>query len=267
MARTLSFTKMQATGNDYVYVWLPTNVVDDPAKTSVALSKPHIGIGSDGLILIDKASGDADFSMRIFNSDGSEAQMCGNGIRCVARYLYDHQLTRQTQLRIATRSGVRHVRLHLDPASRNVASVSVDMGQPQLLGAPQVSLPGATLVSMGNPHCVCLVDDATLVALESEGPRLEHEAMGDGRRCNVEFVSPLPEGQLRMRVWERGSGVTQSCGTGACAALVAAHNAGLVQRTAHIITDGGRLTVSWHPDNHVWLEGPAETVFEGTISI
>ena len=259
----LRFTKMHGAGNDYIYVYTPECSVDDPAETSRRLSRPHFGIGADGLILIGKGNTpETDFTMRIFNADGSEAMMCGNGIRCVAKYVYDHRLATHTDIRIGTPSGVKTVRL-LTEQGQAVAA-TVDMGVPRLGDA---HLAQGIFVSMGNPHLVCFVDDAEALDLTHEGPRLEWDN-GAGERCNVEFAQLCPDGSLRVRVWERGSGVTMACGTGACAAAVAAHATGRTGRKVTVEMDGGRLEVEWREaDGHVWLTGGAETVFEGCVSV
>ena len=262
-ARTIHFTKMHGAGNDYIYVYLPDNPIADPARASVEWSRAHTGVGSDGLILIDRSlREEADFAMRIFNNDGSEAMMCGNGIRCVAKYVYDHGLTTKTCLRIDTLSGIKSVELHL--AGDRVESVTVDMGVPETLGERPVV--GGTYVSMGNPHVVFFVEDVMQTDIAAEGRRLEYEALR-GKRSNIEFATLRADGSLRMRVWERGSGTTMACGTGACATLVAASLVGLVGRRAHVEMDGGVLLVEWRADGHVMMTGPAATVFEGELKI
>ena len=262
-ANCLRFTKMHGAGNDYIYVYTPECPVDDPAETSRRLSRPHFGIGADGLILIGRGHPEeADFTMRIFNADGSEGMMCGNGIRCVAKYVYDRGLTTLTDIRIGTLSGVKTVSLRSE-RGRAVAA-TVDMGLPRL---GHETLSRGIFVSMGNPHLVCFVDDAEALDLTREGARLEGDN-GTGERCNVEFAHLCPDGSLRVRVWERGSGVTMACGTGACAAAVAAHATGLTGRRVFVGMDGGRLEVEWREtDGHVLLTGGAETVFEGCVSM
>ena len=285
MAHTVHFTKMHGAGNDYIYVYLPDNPVADPRRASIMLSRPHFGIGSDGLILIDRCDTKAaDFRMRIFNNDGSEARMCGNGIRCVGKYVYDHGLTRDTTLRIQTLSGIKQIRLHVRDGQ--VEAATVDMGVPEVkdaLGDDRRRLRSeeeqeglrvkdeglrvkGVRVSMGNPHYVCFVPDVMSVDVASEGSCLEYEAM-PGERCNVEFATLRPDGTIRMRVWERGSGITLACGTGACATAVAASLLGLTGRTSQVQMDGGTLSIAWAEDGHVLMTGPAETVFEGTVTL
>ena len=257
----IHFTKMHGAGNDYIYVYLPDNPIADPAAASRLWSRQHFGIGSDGLILIGRSEdGAADFTMRIFNNDGSEAMMCGNGIRCVGKFVYDHRLTQKTRLAIDTLSGVKEIELGVRDGL--VETVTVDMGIPSLEGENAVS---GTFVSMGNPHVVHFVDDVMATDIFLEGRRLEYEAL-NGRRSNIEFATVRPDGSLRMRVWERGSGITQACGTGACATLVAACATGRVGRKAQVEMDGGTLVVEWRADGHVMMTGPAVTVFEGEVS-
>lgn len=277
MSHTIHFTKMHGAGNDYIYVYLPDNPVSDPVRASMEWSRPHFGIGSDGLILIDCLDGTkADFRMRIFNNDGSEAKMCGNGIRCVAKYVHDHGLTRNTTLCIDTLSGVKTVQLQLTDGVATAATV--DMGMPEVKGEglrmkderlkPRRGdgRPAGVYVSMGNPHYVCFVDDVMSVDVAKKGSRLEYEAM-PGKRCNVEFATIRPDGSIRMRVWERGSGITLACGTGACATAVAASLLGLTGKESRVEMDGGTLSITWADNGHVLMTGPAETVFEGTITM
>ena len=277
----ISLTKMHGAGNDYIYVNAMECPIANPEKAAVVWSDRHKGIGGDGLIMIDRSEV-ADFKMRMFNNDGSEGIMCGNGIRCVGKYVYDHQMTHQQDVSIETLSGVKTVHLHLS-ADGLVDSATVDMGQPQLEmpaqctkstaeGAPiSIDLNGhhyeGTFVSMGNPHFVIPVKDIQEVDLTQEGSALErHPLFPEG--CNIEFVQPLTPYQLRTRVWERGSGITQACGTGACATVVAATLRGITDHQADIQMDGGTLHVEWsQADHHIYLTGPAETVFDGQISI
>lgn len=277
------FCKMHGAGNDYIYVYTPECPIENPAEMSVALSQPHFGIGSDGLILIGK-SDIADFSMRIFNNDGSEAMMCGNGTRCVGKYVYDHQLTHKTTVTLETLSGIKTIQLHIDQ-NDTVSAATVDMGTPKLkdtslfltsksleVGNYFYKVGGHTdgfegiFVSMGNPHFVVFVPEVMDLDIATLGKRLEFdEAFPE--RCNIEFVTQRPDGTLRMRVWERGSGITLACGTGACATAVAASLAGRVDRKANVEMDGGTLHIEWRDDDHIYMTGPAVTVFEGEIKL
>lgn len=276
----MHFTKMHGLGNDYVYINGFEEEVRDPVALARAMSDRHFGIGSDGLIMI-LPSTQADFRMRMFNADGSEAQMCGNGIRCVAKYVYDHRLTRQTTIQVETLAGV--LTLELFPRADIVEKVRVNMGQPRLQRAeiPMQGAPGqvvleplvvegktfeVTAVSMGNPHCIVFVDDPATFEVEYWGPRFEHHPAFP-ERVNTEFVRVLDEHSFRMRVWERGSGETLACGTGACAVAVACHLTGRTGRrlTGHLL--GGALELEWSAsDNHVYMTGPAVEVFSGTWS-
>ena len=267
MAQKIRFTKMQGAGNDYIYIDTSLYKIDDPVAAAIAWSNRHTGIGSDGLVLIGRSPiPEADFSMRIFNADGSEAMMCGNASRCIGKYLYEKGLTNKTEIRLLTLSGVKI--LNLKTKDGKVESVTVDMGEPGFEDAnlyqPLPSLEGGLFVSMGNPHYVILTDDVD--AVERKGSELEHHAAFP-QRCNIEFANLRPDG-IRVRVWERGSGITMACGTGACATAVAACKLGRTGRKSRIIMDGGVLEIEWREaDNHVYLSGPAEFVFEGTIEI
>ena len=271
----MKFTKMHGAGNDYIYVYTPECPIENPAEVSVALSRPHFGIGSDGLILIGK-SDVADFSMHIYNNDGSEAMMCGNGTRCVGKYVYDHQLTDKTTVTLETLSGIKTIQLQLGEDGK-VSSANVDMGEPrtevpsQFLIANSVAVRNnlfnvggyeGTFVSMGNPHFVIFVPEVMDVDLPVVGKKLEFDPAFP-ERCNIEFVTRRPDGTLRMRVWERGSGITLACGTGACATAVAAALTGHAGRISDIEMDGGTLHIEWRDDNHIYMTGPAVTVFEG----
>jgi diaminopimelate epimerase len=276
MAR-LRFTKMHGIGNDYVYVDCFSQTVTDPAALARRVSPRRTGIGSDGLILICPSS-IADCRMEMYNADGSRGQMCGNGIRCVGKYAYEHGLARRESLRVETDAGIKLLRLHSDRGS--VVSVTVDMGEPILEGpripvaaeGRVVNVPlqvGAdtyriTCVSMGNPHCVVFTPDVDALALDRLGPQFEHHPFFP-QRVNTEFISVLARDALRMRVWERGSGETAACGTGACAALVAAVLNGQTDRRAIVHLNGGDLDIEWNADNHVLMTGAAEEVFTGEI--
>ena len=270
---------MQGIGNDYVYVNCLEETVESPSSLAMLVSDRHFGIGSDGLILI-RPSAKADFFMEMFNADGSRSEMCGNGIRCVGKYVYDHGLTDKTEITVNTLAGVKHLTLHVEDGL--VAAVTVDMGEPILDAAlipveaaasPVVGEPieangqtyEMTCVSMGNPHAVVFVDDTAAVPIDGIGPTFEfHPAFP--HRVNAEFVQVLNRGEANMRVWERGTGETLACGTGACASVVACILNGLTddEVTMHLL--GGDLHIRWNrEDNHVYMTGPAVTVFEGVF--
>lgn len=270
---------MHGAGNDYIYVNTLLYNIPDPEKASIEWSKPHFGIGSDGLILIGEATQeDADYSMRIFNNDGSEAMMCGNGTRCVAKYLHDKGITDKNPIRLQTLSGVKILNLHLNDEGL-VETVTVDMGEPQLhqpaqfdesagdtLKADFCSFRG-TFVSMGNPHFVTFVDDLDKIDISKYGKILERDEAFP-QRCNIEFAQLTGIGEVRTRVWERGSGITWACGTGACATAVASFLTGRTDRKARIVMDGGVLEIEWkETDNHIYMTGPAAISFEGEINL
>ena len=262
MKRTIHFTKMHGAGNDYIYINTLLYNIDDPSELARLWSDRHKSIGSDGLVLIGRSPiPEADFSMRIFNADGSEAMMCGNACRCIGKYLYEKGLADKTEIRLLTPSGLKVLMLKLTSTSI-VETVTVDMGEPVFDNEVQFSptkkmLPEGIFVSMGNPHYVIFTDDVD--AVNDKGRELE--------RVNIEFAEMRPDG-IRVRVWERGSGITMACGTGACAVAVAALKTRRAGRTSRIIMDGGTLDVEWREqDNHVYLTGPAEFVYEGEIEI
>jgi diaminopimelate epimerase len=263
----IKFTKMQGAGNDYIYVNTMQYPIQNPSKAAIRWSDRHNGIGSDGLVLIGASPvPEADFSMRIFNADGSEAMMCGNASRCIGKYLYERGLTTKTKIQLLTLSGIKILTLHV--ADGTVQSVTVDMQEPTLederLFIPTRGLNEGTFVSMGNPHYVIFTDDVDLV--ETTGRALEHHPAFP-QRCNIEFAQVMDDGSIRTRVWERGSGVTQACGTGACATAVAAVITGRTSRQSNIVMDGGTLQIEWREsDNHVYMTGPAEFVFDGEIT-
>jgi len=279
----LPFTKMHGIGNDYVYVDAFAHRVADPARVARLVSPRTTAIGSDGLILICP-SDVADCRMEMYNADGSRGEMCGNGIRCVAKYAFEHGIAPKTQLAIETDAGVKT--LSLDVRDGRVASVTVDMGEPILDGAAipvraegrVVAAPlavdgvtyGITCVSMGNPHSVLFVDDTATAPVHTLGPRIETDPFFPNK-VNVEFIQLLeaaPASRLRMRVWERGSGETAACGTGACAAAVAAVLTGRGRRKVEIELLGGNLQIEWREsDGHVLMTGPATEVFSGEIEI
>ena len=271
---------MHGAGNDYIYVDIQRYPIEHPETLAIKWSAPHTGIGSDGLVLIG-SSEKGDFSMRIFNADGSEAKMCGNASRCIGKYLYEHGLTHKQEIRLDTLSGIKILQLHVKDGSVN--SVTVDMGKPadepvdyDGQGAkPMKERPIVaggkqwigTTISMGNPHLVIFVEDLNEIDIEDAGPKLENHPLFPGR-INVEFAQILEDGKIRMRVWERGSGITQACGTGACATAVAACITGRCGTKSDIIMDGGTLTIEWNQETrHVLMTGEATQVFEGEINI
>lgn len=265
MINKILFTKMHGAGNDYIYVNTLQYPVPDPQKRAVLWSAYHTGIGSDGLVLIG-TSWKADFSMRIFNADGSEAKMCGNASRCVGKYLYENGLTDKTEISLETLSGIKYLKLQLE--DNKVIFVKVDMGIPEV-GVKDMEVEGyrGTFVSMGNPHFVVYVDDVASVDLSCVGPFIEHSSFFSDR-VNVEFAQIISENQIRMRVWERGSGITKACGTGACATLVAGVVRGLTGRNVKVLMDGGALDISWNGEGEsVYMKGDAVKVFDGEIEI
>ena len=275
----IGFTKMQGAGNDYIYVNTSVFPVMNPEKLAVKWSKYHTGIGSDGLVLIGD-SDKADFSMRIFNADGSEAKMCGNASRCVGKYLYDNHLTDKTELLLDTLSGIKLLKLQV--VDGKVTCVTVDMGIPESIYIMSegyyrwmIVMPiivgkksfKATAISMGNPHLVIFVDDVDRIELEKVGPILENNPLFPDR-INVEFAQVKNKDSIRMRVWERGSGITQACGTGACATAVAGFVTGRTERTSSVNMDGGVLTICWDEEtDHVLMTGDAVKVFDGEVEI
>ena len=280
MIKTVKFTKMHGAGNDYIYVDTLLYSIPDPGAAAIKWSAPHTGIGSDGLVLIGKPSitSGADFSMLISNADGSEAMMCGNASRCIGKYLYERKLTDKTEIKLETLCGVKTLRLHLATGG-TVESVTVDMLEPRLhvpeqydescLGELSASFRKfrGTFVSMGNPHFVTFVDDIDTIDIARYGSEMEHDAAFP-QRCNIEFAQVMPDGTIRTRVWERGSGITMACGTGACATAVAAQITGRAQNRSTIKLDGGTLLIEWNAgDGHVYMTGPAEFVFDGEIAL
>lgn len=275
----MKFTKMEGLGNDYVYINCFEETVDDPERVAIKVSNRHFGVGADGLILI-KPSKIADFCMDMYNADGSKAEMCGNGIRCVAKYVYDYGLTDKTNISIETLAGIKYLDLQIE--DNKVKMVTVNMGAPELVPAKipvkstkdiLVNEPIAvggntynmTCVSMGNPHCVIFVEDTEVVPLEEIGPQFEkHEWFPN--RINTEFIQVIDRKTVNMRVWERGTGETLACGTGACASTVACILNGLTEEeiTLHLL--GGDLLVRWDREkNLVYMTGPATVVFDGEI--
>ncbi|MBI3756719.1 MAG: diaminopimelate epimerase [Deltaproteobacteria bacterium] len=276
----MPFTKMHGISNDYVYVNAFTTKVTDPVTVARKVSDRRTGIGGDGLILICP-SDTAHARMEMYNADGSRGEMCGNGIRCVGKFVFDHGLAKVNPLQIDTDAGLKT--LFLELKDHKVARVTVDMGEP-ILDGPRIPVAAAgeminqpltvagqsyqvTCVSMGNPHCVTFVDAVDPLELAKIGPKFEHHPLFP-KRINTEFIQMVSPTELNMRVWERGSGETWACGTGACAAAVAAVLNQKASRRVTIHLRGGDLEIEWRAeDNHVYMTGPAEEVFEGTIEI
>jgi len=277
----MKFTKMHGTGNDYIYVNGLSEIIEDPVAFSIKYSDRHKGIGSDGLVII-MPSESCDFKMRMFNADGSESEMCGNASRCIGKYVYDKGLTSKTSVTLETLAGVKVLQLFID-SSNKVEKVTVDMGEPildatlipttfaqsRVINEPVTFAPelqyNITTVSMGNPHAVIYLKDIHLLDLPKIGPVIENAAIFP-RRTNTEFIEVVTDNHIKMRVWERGSGETLACGTGACAAVVSGVLNGLNQRKTTVELLGGELTIEWkEADNHVYLTGSATTVFEGEV--
>lgn len=275
------FTKMEGCGNDYVYVDCTKNEMKNPGEIAKKVSDRHFGIGSDGLILI-KSSEKADFFMEMYNADGSRSAMCGNGIRCVGKFVYDKGLTNKTQVAVDTLAGIKY--LDLNVVDGKVASVKVNMGNP-ILEADKIPVKASktpvinekitvagkeyemTCVSMGNPHAIVYMDSIDDLEIEKIGPLFEHHEVFP-ERTNTEFIEVVDRKTLKMRVWERGAGETWACGTGACATLVASVLNGLCENEATIKLLGGDLKITWDRERDlIFMEGPATTVFEGTIEI
>jgi len=278
---TLRFAKLHGTANDFVYVDAREGFPGDPAALAPRLCDRRRGIGADGLILLERASSDdADCRMVIYNADGSRPEMCGNGIRGLAKFVHDHGLVHADPLRVETDAGVRTI--HAEVRNGRVARVTVDMGVPEWRGrAIPVASDGevvdrpldvagkgyrVTCVSMGNPHCVVFVDDVDRLPLADIGPRFEHDPFFP-RRVNTEFVQVLSPERVRMRVWERGAGETMACGTGACAAAVSAARTGRTGRSVVVALPGGELEINWRADDRVLMTGDAVEVFEGRVEV
>lgn len=275
----MKITKMHGAGNDYIYINCFEEAVENPSRAARELSDRHFWVGSDGLVLI-KPSGVADFEMDMYNSDGSQAEMCGNAIRCVGKYVYDNGLTDKKNISISTGAGIKYLELTVE--NGKTVSARVDMGEPILKpadipclfdGETAVDRPivvdgkeyRVTCVSMGNPHAIVYVDDVNGLEIEKVGPYFEkHELFP--RKTNTEFIKVISRDCLQMRVWERGAGETWACGTGACASLVATVLNGLCGRKATLKLRGGDLTIEWdEKTNHVFMTGPAVTVFTAEI--
>lgn len=280
--QTIQFTKMQGAGNDYVYVNCLDGMIDNVNEAARIISDRHFGVGSDGLVLICP-SDKADFRMDMYNSDGSQAEMCGNASRCVGKYVHDKGLTDKTVITLETLAGIKTLELTLDDKGETTA-VRVNMGAPELDPAKipiadeskdfidrEIEVDGkkwrVTGVSMGNPHAVTFIDDVDGLDIEKIGPRFENDPLFP-RRVNTEFACVRGDKTIRMRVWERGAGETLACGTGACATLVAAALCGLVENEADLELTGGTLHIEWDREsNNVYMTGPAEFVFEGEITV
>ncbi len=278
----MRFVKVHGLGNDFVLVntLKEENLPPDLTGLAVKVCHRHFGVGADGLVLI-KPSAAANFAMQIINSDGSEAEMCGNAIRCVAKYAYEQGLVNSQVMRVQTAAGIMVPELVMENGS--VQAVRVDMGEPQL-EREQIPMHGPrgrvvneplqadantfniTAVSMGNPHCIIFVPDAMAVSLETLGPQLEQHPSFP-RKTNVEFVQVLNNGEVHMRVWERGAGPTMACGTGACAVAVASHLNGHTGRKVRVHLDAGALDIEWAENGHIYMTGPAEEVFTGVYPL
>lgn len=273
----MKFTKMHGIGNDYVYVNCLEETVANPSETAIAVSDRHKGIGSDGLVLI-KTSDIADFTMEMYNADGSQSQMCGNAIRCVGKYVYENRLTDKTNISIETLAGVKYLELYV--ANGKVETVKVNMGAPILVPSQipvavdgdrvvneAVEIDGKkyniTCVSMGNPHCITYVDNVSNLEIDKVGPEFENNKLFP-ERVNAEFVRVIDRDTVEMRVWERGSGETMACGTGACAVAVASILNGLCNDTVMVKLLGGDLQITWDREaDVVYMTGSATTVYTG----
>lgn len=285
----LNFTKMEGLGNDYVYVNCFKEDVPNPSELSIKISDRHFGIGSDGLILI-KPSEVADFTMEMYNADGSQSEMCGNGIRCVGKYVYDYGLTDKEEVSVETLAGIKYLKFVIDKKDESdrgtVSMVTVNMGEPifkpedvpvnvgeklDIVQDYPINIDGVeyniTCVSMGNPHCITYVDDTDNFPLEKIGPKFESNPIFP-RRVNAEFVQVVSRNYLKMRVWERGSGETLACGTGTCATVVASILNGITEDEVTVKLLGGELIIKWdRASNLVYMTGPAKVVFDGVIEI
>ncbi|MCR4317365.1 MAG: diaminopimelate epimerase [Planctomycetes bacterium] len=280
MTRIVEFTKMQGIGNDYVYIDCLETRIDDPSALSVRVSDRHFGVGSDGLILLE-TSAIADFRMRMFNADGSEAQMCGNGIRCLAKLIFDKGLTSRTEFSIETPAGVKAIKVAAK--DEKVFEATIEMGKAtwdglripttidknEIIDEP-LSACGrefrVSCVSVGNPHAAIFVDKADEIPIEVFGPLIERNPLFP-ERINVHFVEIAGKDHLKMRTWERGSGITLACGTGATAVAFIAHRKGIAGREVRTSLPGGDLRISIRPDEVALMTGPAVTVFTGTIEV
>ena len=274
MEQTINFTKMHGLGNDYIYIEAikGNHQIDEEKniqKIVRYLSDRHFGIGGDGVIFIEKGK-NADFKMRMFNSDGSEAEMCGNGIRCFAKYVYDEGFTQKEIIKIETLAGIKEITFIKDKQNR-IEKVKVNMGIPQIEEKKHLSLFDENIeinvISMGNPHAIIFVDNVEHIDIEKYGPVIEnHEIFPD--KTNVEFVQILDKNLIKMRVWERGAGETLACGTGACASVVAGVINNLTRRKVKTLLTGGELEIEWEKEtNEIYMTGIATKVFEGKIKL
>lgn len=280
--QTFNFTKMHGAGNDYIYVNCFKEKVEDINATAKAVSDRHFGIGSDGLVLICP-SDIADFRMDMYNSDGTQAEMCGNATRCVGKYVYDKGLTDKTTVTLETLAGIKILKLNLNDKGE-VETVCVNMGQPELVPKnipinseldrfiqQPVEVDGreylVTGVSMGNPHAITYIDDVDNLEIEKIGPKFENHKLFP-RRINTEFAQIIDRKTIKMRVWERGAGETLACGTGACATMVAANLSDLADDEVDLVLVGGTLRIRWDKtENNIYMTGPAKFVFDGTITL
>ena len=278
----MKFEKMHAAGNDYIYINLFKEQVDDPAGLSRKLSDRHFGVGGDGIVLIGPAD-EGDFSMHMYNADGSESEMCGNAARCVGKYLYEKGLTQKKKIDLWTGSGIKPLLLTVNPGTNKVERIRVDMGEALFssddAARSQVSLPhmtdcplriedqlySLTFVSMGNPHVVIFMNDIDQLDIEKIGPKIENHPLFP-ERTNVEFIEVIHDTSIKMRVWERGSGETMACGSGACAAVVAGVVTGRCEPKTSVQLKGGTLEVEWNQaKNRVFLTGDAHFVYKGEV--
>ena len=277
----MKFTKMHGCGNDYVYVNCFEETVENPGLVSKKISDRHFGIGSDGLILICP-SNIADFRMEMYNSDGSEGAMCGNGVRCIAKYVYDYGLTDKTYVSLETKAGIKY--LDMTVKDGKVAMVKVDMGAPltkpdqipaisdkEIIVDEPITVDGQeyriTCVSMGNPHGVVFVDDTDSIDIEKIGPKFEHHEMFPDR-TNTEFIQIIDRNNIKMRVWERGAGETLACGTGTCASVYACILNGLTEKSVDVHLLGGCIHIDYDEEkNTIYMTGPAEVAFDGEIKL
>jgi diaminopimelate epimerase len=277
----MKFTKMHGCGNDYVYVNCFEEKVDNPGEVAIKVSNRNFGIGSDGLILICPSE-IADFRMKMYNSDGSEGAMCGNGVRCIAKYVYDYGLTDKTFVSLETKAGIKY--LDMTVKDGKVSMVKVDMGAPitnpsdipavydkEIIVSEPVVVDGKeykiTCVSMGNPHGVLFVDDTTSIEIEKIGPKFEHHEMFPDR-ANIEFIQVVDRSHIKMRVWERGAGETLACGTGTCASVYACILNGLTDNSVDVEVLGGTIHIDYDEEkNTIFMTGPAAVSFDGEINL